>query len=67
MKIGILGTGSVGQALGEGFARLGYEVKMGSRDPGKKEVQDWAAKTKASAGTFEEAVRFGDLLVIATH
>ena len=32
MKIGILGTGDVGKALGKGFITLGHEVKMGSRD-----------------------------------
>ncbi len=31
MKVGILGTGEVGRALGTGFAQLGHEVKMGSR------------------------------------
>ena len=29
MKIGILGTGDVGRALGRGFVTLGHEVKMG--------------------------------------
>ncbi len=29
MKIGILGTGDVGQALRRGFKALGHEVKMG--------------------------------------
>ncbi|MGP5072759.1 NADPH-dependent F420 reductase [Arthrobacter rhombi] len=33
MKIGILGTGSVGQALAEGCAEAGYEVTLGSRHP----------------------------------
>ena len=68
MKIGILGTGAVGQSLGEGFAKLGYAVKMGSRDPNKKEVQEWVSKNKnASSGTFAEAAAFGDIIVIATH
>ena len=56
MKIGILGTGNVGQALGIGFAALGHEAKMGSRDPGQEKVRDWVNKAgaKASAGTFAE-------------
>ena len=33
MKVGVLGTGDVGRALGTGFARRGHEVKMGSCDP----------------------------------
>ena len=34
MKIGILGTGDVGQSLGKAFVSLGHEVKMGSRAAG---------------------------------
>lgn len=68
MKIGILGTGNVGQALGTGFAQLGHEVKMGSRDPSQEKVRDWVNQTgaKASAGTFEEAAAFGELAVLCT-
>ena len=68
MKIGILGTGNVGQALGSGFAALGHEVKMGSRDPSQEKVRDWVNKAgaKASAGTFAEAAAFGELAVICT-
>jgi hypothetical protein len=32
MRIGILGTGMVGRALAEGFARTGHDVAMGTRD-----------------------------------
>ena len=30
MKIGILGSGPVAQALATGFRKLGHEVRMGS-------------------------------------
>jgi hypothetical protein len=68
MKVAILGSGGVGQDLGLGFLGLGHEVKIGSRDPNKKEIKDWLAKAgaKASAGTFGEAAAFGDLAVLAT-
>jgi len=33
MKIGILGTGMVGQTMGDKFVQLGHEVYMGSRNP----------------------------------
>jgi hypothetical protein len=68
MKIGILGSGDVGRALGAGFAALGHEVKLGSRDPGKEEIRKWrdAAGATASAGTFAEAAAFGELAVLAT-
>ena len=68
MKIGILGTGDVGQALGTGFASLGHEVKMGSRDPNQEKVKAWVNKAgaKASAGTFAEAAAYGELAVLCT-
>jgi hypothetical protein len=68
MKIGILGTGDVGRVLGAGFAALGHEVMIGSRDPQKAEVKGWLEKAgaKASAGTFAEAAAFGDMAVLAT-
>src|SRR5512139_1819069 len=67
MKIGVLGTGDVGRALGAGFAALGHEVKIGSRNPQKPEVREWLKKVgaKASAGTFAEAAAFGEIAVLA--
>ena len=68
MKVGVLGSGVVGQVLGAGFVSRGHEVKLGTRDPGKDKVKAWVAKngSKASAGTFEETAKFGELLVLAT-
>ena len=66
MKIGILGSGSVGRVLGAGFLKHGHEVMLGTRDPNKKEVSDWVRNTAgARAGTFEEAASFGEMLVLA--
>lgn len=68
MKIGILGTGDVGKALGKGFITLGHEVKMGSRDAANEKALAWAREMgpKASAGTFAEAAEFGEIVVLAT-
>ncbi len=65
MKVGVLGTGNVGKALGTGFIGLGDQVKMGSRDP--RHAQEWveAHGAPASAGTFAEAAAFGELCVLA--
>lgn len=64
-KIGILGSGDVGQALANGFLKFGYEVKIGTRDELK--LADWKAKagSKASTGTFQEAATFGEIIVLA--
>lgn len=67
MKIGILGSGTVGQTLGAGFLKHGHQVMLGTRDPHKAEVRKWVQSTPgATAGTFEQAAQFGDLVVLAT-
>ena len=68
MKIGILGTGVVGQSLGRGFAGRGHDVMIGSRDPGSGKLDEWVAHSggRGSAGTFAQAAAFGELLVLAT-
>ena len=64
-KIGVIGTGVVGQTLADGFLRHGHEVMLASRDPSK--LADWKNKSgaKASTGTFAEAAKFGEVLVLA--
>lgn len=50
MKIGIIGKGNVGKALGAGLGRSGHQVRFGHRDP--KE-------------TVAAAASFGDLIILA--
>ena len=68
MRVGILGTGDVGRALGKGFAMLGHEVKMGSRDANNEKAKAWAAGVgeRASVGTFADAARSCEMGVLAT-
>jgi 8-hydroxy-5-deazaflavin:NADPH oxidoreductase len=65
-KIGVIGSGIVGQTLANGFLKHGYEVMIGTGDP--KKYEDLKAKThgKARVGDFSQAAAFGDLLVLAT-
>jgi predicted dinucleotide-binding enzyme len=65
MKIAVLGSGIVGETLANGFLKYGHDVMRGSRDPNK--LNDWKAKSGAHAltGTFHEAAKFGDLIVLA--
>jgi 8-hydroxy-5-deazaflavin:NADPH oxidoreductase len=67
VKIGILGTGNVGRTLGNAFIALGHEVKMGSRDAHNKKATEWASTSgiNASTGTFADAAKFGDVIVLA--
>ncbi len=68
MKIGILGTGSVGETLGSKLVELGHEVKMGSRTAGNEKALAFAKKNgaKASAGTFKDAAAFGEVIFNCT-
>jgi 8-hydroxy-5-deazaflavin:NADPH oxidoreductase len=67
LKIGILGTGDVGRALGNAFIALSHEVKMGSRDAHNAKAVEWASTSgiNASTGTFADAAKFGDVVVLA--
>ena len=64
-NIGVLGSGEVGAALADGFLKHGHAVMRGSRDPGK--LAEWHKKAgaRATVGTFAEAARFGQILVLA--
>lgn len=68
MKIGVLGTGMVGDAIGSRLVELGHEVKMGSRTADNEKAKAFVAKHagKASAGTFAEAAAFGEIIINCT-
>ena len=68
MRIGVLGTGVVGHAIGTKLAQLGHEVKMGSRQSGNEKAVTWAraAGEHASEGSFEDAAAFGEVIVNCT-
>lgn len=63
-KVGIIGSGIVGQTLAKGFVTHGYTVMIGTNTPAKQ--AELAAATKAEAGSFEGAAKFGDIVVLAT-
>jgi len=62
-KVGILGSGVVGQTLAKGFIKHGHEVMIGTNDSKKKELLK--SETKAQTGTFKETARYGDIIVLA--
>ena len=68
MKLGVLGTGTVGQTIGSKLVALGHEVKMGSRTASNERAVAWvkAAGAKATTGTFAEAAVFGEILFNCT-
>ncbi|MBC5815068.1 MAG: NAD(P)-binding domain-containing protein [Candidatus Eremiobacteraeota bacterium] len=54
MKIGLIGSGDVGQALAHGFTSEGHDVKIGTRSPRENLV------------SYSDASSFGEIVVIAT-
>lgn len=67
MKIGILGAGNVGGALAQGWLRAGHEVYFGVRNPQADDVQAIVkgSQGRAQAGGVNDAVQFGEVVVLA--
>ncbi|MEM1235944.1 MAG: NAD(P)-binding domain-containing protein [Pseudomonadota bacterium] len=66
MKIAVMGTGMVGQALATKLAALGHDVMMGARESGNEKAATWAEANGGHAGSFAEAAAFGEIAVFAT-
>jgi hypothetical protein len=64
-KYAVLGSGQVGQVLADGLLAHGHEVMRASREPAKLTEWKKGALTKAEIGTFEEAARWGEQVVLA--
>jgi 8-hydroxy-5-deazaflavin:NADPH oxidoreductase len=60
---GVLGSGEVGQTLAQGLKKHGYDVRIGSRTPAK--LADFSKQAGIQAGTFADAGRWGEALVLA--
>lgn len=80
MRIGILGTGVVSQALGGKLAELGHEVVIGTRDVARtmahREPNQYGMPAfsvwheqhpQIQVGTFADAARHGDAVINATN
>lgn len=61
MKFGVLGTGMVGSALAKKLAKLGHDVKVGSRTPDAAKSQELGLPV----GTYAEAAKHGEWIVNA--
>jgi len=69
MKIAVLGTGMVGDAIGSKLVELGHDVMMGSRTETNEKAVQWAKKhgSKAKHGTFAQASSFAELVFNCTE
>jgi hypothetical protein len=66
LRIGIIGAGRIGGAVGKQWARAGHEILFSSRHP--EELADLVkgAGPKTRAGLPAEAAAFGEVVLIAT-
>ncbi|WP_348822450.1 NADPH-dependent F420 reductase [Flavobacterium aestuarii] len=64
MKIGVLGTGTVGTAIASKLIELGHQVMIGSRNNTNEKAIQFVDKfdSNASCGSFEEAAAFGEII-----
>lgn len=79
MKIAVLGTGMVGQAIATRLTSLGHDVTVGTRDPqatlsrsepdsmGNPPFSEWAAHhAQVRLATFADAAAYAEVIVNAT-
>ncbi len=68
MKIGILGTGTVGTTIGTKLVTLGHNVKMRSRTANNPKASEWirANGRNSSQGTFADAAAYGEMVFNCT-
>ena len=64
-RIGILGSGTVGQVLANGFVKNRYEVMIGTNNPGKRAELTGKTQGKAKIGSFTETAGYAQILVLA--
>jgi len=64
MKVGIIGSGGVAQALAAGLLKHGHEVMLGTRQPAR--LAEWVARNPtAKVGSSADAAKFGEAIVLA--
>ncbi|MBV8888720.1 MAG: NAD(P)-binding domain-containing protein [Alphaproteobacteria bacterium] len=64
LKIGLIGSGREGGALGTAWAKAGHQVMFSSRHPEELKGLVEGIGSAAQAGTVEQAVGFGDVVVV---
>jgi predicted dinucleotide-binding enzyme len=64
MKIGFIGSGNIGGAIGELLAKAGHEVFFSSRNPDSLKPLVARVGSRARAGTPKEAIAFGDVVFL---
>lgn len=68
MRIGVLGTGTVGETIATRLVELGHEVMLGSRSATNEKALAWAQHhaPHAQVGTFADAAAYGSFVFHCT-
>jgi 8-hydroxy-5-deazaflavin:NADPH oxidoreductase len=66
VRIAVIGTGTVGRTLGEGLAKVGHDIVLGTRDPARTRARDEWQATSLSLGSYGEVGTGAELFVNAT-
>lgn len=67
MKIGIIGSGVVGQVLAKAFHAEGHQVRLGTRDVQKAELKKFISENpEIGVAVFDQAASFAEIIVLAT-
>jgi 8-hydroxy-5-deazaflavin:NADPH oxidoreductase len=69
MKIAVLGTGMVGNAIASKLVQTGHQLMMGSRSANSEAGQQWLRSVggKAQIGTLADAAAFGETVFDCTN
>jgi predicted dinucleotide-binding enzyme len=69
MKIGILGTGTVGTTIASALVNKGHSVMLGSRTRGSEKGRAWVDEMGegASEGSFPDAAIYGEMVFICLN
>lgn len=69
MKIGVLGTGVVGETIASALVEKKHLVRMGSRSATNEKALAWVNKANdyASAGDFNDAAAFGEIVFLCLN
>jgi 8-hydroxy-5-deazaflavin:NADPH oxidoreductase len=66
MRMGVLGSGMVAQALSARLAELGHNVVIGTRDPDK--LRGWqSSNQRVLIGSFADTAAHGEMILNATN
>lgn len=64
--LGVLGTGTVGQAIARRAAEVGYQVTVGARTAASPSLGPFAGDETITTGSFADAIRSAPMVVNAT-